>query len=466
MDRSALKTAPLLAVIGAVLSSALSQALGAEADEEKWNAYGQATYISQWKDAFPAAYTNLNGTPNSLLPQRERSWSATATAFLGRKLWQGGEIYFVPEMIAQVAFSDLHGIGGSVQNGELEKTGFSTPIFYVSRLFLRQTWNLGGESRELESAPMQLAKSVDSRRFVVTAGNIAIIDIFDRNAYAGDIRQQFLSMNFATYTAWDFAADARGYSWGLVGEYFHDEWALRAGRFLVPQLPNQLELEHRFMDFYGDQVELEHQHSLVRKPGKIQLLAYRNVALMGRWDDAVNALQSDPGKNAASCTDFNYGSTNPGAPDLCFVRRKQSKVGAGVSVEQAITEDVGVSIRAMKSDGKTEVDSFTSTDSSAALAAVARGVRWARPKDSVGLGLARNWISSSHVNYLSLGGADAFIGDGRISYKPEHLTEAYYNVNLSKLLWLTLDFQHLQNPAYNADRGPVTIYGLRAHLEF
>src|SRR5689334_1759529 len=322
MGRSALKAAPLRAVIGAVLCCALSQALAGETDEERWNAYGQATYISQWKDALEAPYTNLNGTPNSLLPQRERSWSATATAFLGHKLWQGGEIYFVPEMIAQVAFSDLHGIGGSVQNGELEKTGFSTPIFYVSRLFLRQTWNMGGESRELESAPMQLAKSVDSRRFVVTAGNIAVIDIFDRNAYAGDIRQQFLSMNFATYTAWDFAADARGYSWGLVGEYFHDEWAVRGGRFLVPQLPNQLQLEHRFMDFYGDQVELEHQHSLAHKPGKIQLLAYRNVALMGRWDDAVNALQSDPGKNAASCTDFNYGSTNPGAPDLCFVRRK------------------------------------------------------------------------------------------------------------------------------------------------
>ena len=241
MDHRTLKTESLLAVIGALLCCALSRALAAEAEEERWNAYGQATYISQWKDAFPAAYTNLNGTPNSLLPQRERSWSATATAYLGRKLWQGGEIYFVPEMIAQVAFSNLRGIGGSVQNGELEKTGFSTPIFYVSRLFLRQTWNLGGEPLELESAPMQLAKSVDSRRFVVTAGNIAIIDIFDRNAYAGDIRQQFLSMNFATYTAWDFAADARGYSWGLVGEYFHDEWAVRAGRFLVPQLPNQLE---------------------------------------------------------------------------------------------------------------------------------------------------------------------------------------------------------------------------------
>src|SRR5260370_20213786 len=106
---------------------------------------------------------------------------------------------------------------------------------------------------------MQLAKSVQSRRLVLTAGNLAIIDIFDRNAFAGDIRQQFLSMNFATYAAYDFAADARGYSWGLAGEYYHDEWALRARRFLVPKVPNLLQLNHQFFTYYGDQAELDRQ---------------------------------------------------------------------------------------------------------------------------------------------------------------------------------------------------------------
>ena len=109
-------------------------------DDERWNAFGQATYIANKHDAFRAAYTNLNGSNNSLSPDKERSWSATATGSLGVKPWGGGELFFVPEMIAQVAFSDLHGLGGSVQNGELEKTGFSSPIFYRSRHFLRQTW--------------------------------------------------------------------------------------------------------------------------------------------------------------------------------------------------------------------------------------------------------------------------------------------------------------------------------------
>src|SRR5438132_8280390 len=366
--------------------------------EERWNAYGQATYIANKHDAFRAAYTNLNGSPNSLSPDKERSWSATATAYLGVKPWRGGEVFFVPEMIAQVAFSDLHGLGGSVQNGELEKTGFSTPIFYRSRLFLRQTWNLGGESSRLESGPMQLAKSVDSRRFVLTAGNLAIIDLFDRNEFAGDIRQQFLSMNFATYAAYDFGADARGYSWGVAGEYFVDRWVFRAGRFLLPVLPNQLQLDHQFFKHYADQVEIERGHTWAGRPGKIQLLAYRNVAQMGRWDDAMNALAADPTKNAANCTEYNYSSANSAAPDLCYVRARHVKYGLGVSFSQAVSDDAGINLRVMRSDGKSEVDAFESADASAALALVVKGTRWKRAQDAVGIGLAQNWISSAIDN--------------------------------------------------------------------
>ena len=457
----------LNAAAATVLLLGLSAVRAAEGDEDdRWNAYAQATYIRNVHPAFAAAYTNLNGSPNSLLPIKDRSWSATATGFFGVKPWAGGELFVVPEMIAQAAFSDLSGLGGSVQNAELEKTGFSTPIFYTARLFLRQTWNLGGETTHVASAPMQLAKSVADRRFVFTAGNLAIIDIFDRNAYAGDIRQQFLSMNFATYTSYDFGADARGYSWGIAGEYYHDQWALRAGRFLVPKLPNVLDLNHQFFKYYADQVELERSHRLLGRPGKVQLLAYRNVAYMGRWDDAIAALAADPSKNAANCTAYHYGSSNAAAPDLCWVRGRRTKGGVGISVEQSIADDVGMNLRAMKSDGRTEVDAFESADSSAALALLVRGARWGRALDSIGLGYAQNWISAAHASYLGMGGVDAFIGDGRIRNAPERAFEIFYNLALTKWFWLTLDYQQVRNPAYNADRGPVDIYGFRLHVEF
>jgi high affinity Mn2+ porin len=443
-----------------------SQGFAGEAADERFVSSGQFTYMWHRKDSFPAAYTNLNGSPNSLSPERERSYTTTATMFLGVKPWDGGELYFVPEMITELPLSDLHGLGGSFQNGELEKNGKRQPTIYIARLFLRQTWGMGGESINVESGQMQLAKSTDSRRFVLTAGNLAVIDVFDRNAYAGDVRQQFLNMNFMTYSAFDFAADTRGYTWGLAGEYFHDDWAFRIGRFLPPREPNQQRLSFSPKNFHGDHLEIERKHRILGQAGTLRVLAFRNVADMGRWDDAIDAFIADPGKNAANCPGLSFGSTNAGAPDVCWVRKKNSKVGIGGSLEQSVTEDVGLFFRGMKADGQTEVDAFTSTDSSIAMGTIIKGTRWGRERDALGIGYAQNWISGAHVRYLSMGGIDNFIGDGKINYRPERAFELYYNINVNKFLWLTLDFQRVANPAYNADRGPVTMYGLRVHAEF
>ncbi len=461
--------APWRAAAALPLAIALFQPAGParaqDSDEERYSLHWQATEIWQKKYSFPAAYTNLNGTPNSLVPQEERTWTTTATMFLGLKPWNGGEIYFVPEMISELPLSGLQGLAGAIQNGELEKNGLRQPTFYRSRLYFRQTWGLGGESEKVDAGQMQLAKSQDSRRFVLTAGNLSIIDMFDKNAYAGDVRQQFLSMNFLTYSAYDFAADARGYSWGVAGEYYYDAWAFRAGRFLAPRDPNQLQLNYSIFNSYGDQVEAEHKHSLAGQPGKLRLLVYRNHEAMGRWDDAVSAFNADPTRNATTCTNFNYGSGNAGAPDLCWARKMNTKVGVGASLEQSISDDAGIFLRAMKSDGKTEVDSFVSADSSFSAGAIMTGKRWGRAGDSAGIGFAQNWISSAHVNYLNMGGIDGFIGDGKINYRPERTFEVYYNFKANKWAWLTLDFQRIANPAYNADRGPVTIGGFRLHFE-
>ena len=436
-----------------------------DTQEERWNGYGQFTWIWQQKNSFPAAYTNLNGSPNSLLPAREPSYTVSATAYLGLRAWQGSEIYLVPEVIAELPLSGLHGLGGAIQNGELEKNGKKDLTLYRSRLFLRQTWDFGGDPVHVASGQMQLAGTVDSRRFVLTAGNLAVIDVFDKNAYAGNVRQQFLNMNFLTHAAFDFAADARGYSWGLVGEYYRDDWAFRLGRFAPPRDPNQLALDPKILQNYGDQVEIEHRHELMGQPGALRLLAFRNVENMGRWDDAIGAFQADPNRNATTCTTFNYGSGNASAPDLCWARKRNVKVGFGVNVEQTIADGVGVFFRGMRADGRTEVYSYTSSDSSLSLGALATGGRWGRPMDSAGIGFAENWLSGPHVAYLRRGGIDGFIGDGNISYGLEKTFEAFYNISINRGLWITIDVQRIINPAYNTDRGPVNILGARLHAE-
>jgi carbohydrate-selective porin OprB len=220
------------------------------------------------------------------------------------------------------------------------------------------------------------------------------------------------------------------------------------------------------MNNYGDQVEIEHQHKLYGRPGKIRVLAYRNVENMGRWDDAINAHLSDPTKNASTCADYNYGSPNATAPDLCWARRRNTKIGLGVSLEQSAARDIGVFFRAMKSDGHSEVYAYTATDSSISFGSIVGGIRWGRAQDRVGISFAQNSISAAHVAYLNMGGIDGFIGDGRISYKPERAFEAYYSLNVNRYVWFTLDMQRVANPAYNSDRGPVTMYGARLHAEF
>lgn len=433
---------------------------------ETWNAYGQLTFINSWKSNFPAKYTNLNGSPNSLLPGQERSFTGSATFFLGLKLWDGGEVYAVPEIISERPLSDLKGLGSVIQNFELQKSGGQQPTTYLSRLFIKQTFGFGGEKQLVTSDPMQLGSTVDSRRLVLRVGNFSILDFFDKNSFSGDLRRQFNNMAFLSYAAYDFAADARGYTWGLVAEYIHDDWSLRFAHAAVPEDPNQLPIDTRIFKYFGHQVEIEHRHSLYGQPGAVRLLAYRNHEHMGRFDDAINAHRVNPALNATTCVGFNYGSDNANAPDLCWARKPNIKMGIGINLEQQVGDDLGLFFRGMYSDGNTEVYSYTSTDRSISLGMLLKGTRWGRRLDTLGVGYGQGWLSKQHVNYLALGGIDGFIGDGAIRYRPEKVVDAFYSLNLISSVWLTADYQYIMNPAYNADRGPVHVYGARVHVEF
>ena len=435
-------------------------------EHESWNAYGQFTYISSWKAPFSAAYTNANGSTNSLLPSGEHSYTGTATLFVGAKLWPGAEGYFVPEVIAERPLSQLRGIGGAIQNFELQKTGAATPQLYRARTFLRQTIGFGGAHVVKTSDPMQLGSVVDARRVVLSVGSFTILDMFDRNSITGDPRQTFLNMAFMTYAAYDFMSDARGYSWGGVAELFYDDWAVRFGRITPPKNPNQLEVDFRIDKHYGDQLEIEHNHRILGQAGSVKVLGYRNAAVTGRFTDAIAAFQADPAKNATTCTGYNYGSANAGAPDLCWARKPNVKLGLGINLEQHIVADIGVFFRGMISDGQSEVFAYTSTDRSLSFGAVGKGSTWHRPFDVAGVGFGLGWISKPHAEFLRLGGIDGFIGDGNINPAAEKVIDVFYSVNLLKAIWLTADYQHIANPAFNADRGPVNVLAGRVHAEF
>ncbi|NOT17757.1 MAG: carbohydrate porin [Sulfuriferula sp.] len=414
-------------------------------DTEAYNAKFQSTYVWQFKDAFPAAYTGAN----SLSTAHEKSYSFTATAAFGFRPWTGGEIYFNPELSQGVPLSNLVGLGGFT-NGEMARTSGSRMALYRARLFLRQTWGMGGEREHLASDMNQLAGNVDKRRLVWTIGNLAVSDIFDDNAYSHDPRTQFMNWSIMNQGAFDYAADARGYSWGTAVEWYHDNWAVRAGRFIQPIQPNQTSLDTDIFTHFGDQIEVEHSHTWASQPGKIRVLAFRNRAIMSRYRDALNL-------SAATNT----------TPDLNAVRTgEQIKFGIGLNIEQAISDDIGLFARVGWADGQTETYAFTEIDQSISAGALIQGSAWGSAQDSIGLAFARNALSAAHRGYLAAGGIGFFIGDGKLNYQPELILEGFYRWQTTKQLNLTADWQHIRNPAYNADRGPVDVVALRAHLEF
>ena len=415
------------------------------ADEQFWDFKVQSTYLSQYKPAMRSLYSG----DNSLRAHREKGYTYTTTAYLGVRPWPGAEFYYNYEAVQGLGFSNVQGLGG-ITNGEIQKVASRQVTFYRPRAYLKQTFGLGGEKQPVESDQNQLAGQVDKRRFVFTAGNLAVTDLFDRVEYAGDPRTQFMNWGHLTYNSFDFAADSRGYTYGVAGELFWDDWVLRAGRFLQPRESNGLRLNFQWRKSYGDNAEIEHAHTLFGLPGKLRLLAYRNVAEMGSFADAIV---------------FQAVNTAP-TPAVSNVRRRQAKVGFGVSIEQRVADGVGVFARLGRHDGKTETYAYAEVDHSFSAGTEVSGRHWGRANDTLGVAYMQNNLSQSHRTYLAAGGLGFFIGDGALNYAPEHVFETYYSAAVQKAFWISLGYQRIQNPAYNRDRGPVNVMSVRFHTEF
>ena len=416
------------------------------------NIHGQTTYINQRYNNFTSSYSGMN----SMSAQKSMAYTWSGTLFFGARLAPNTDIYFNPEVVSGVPFSDLVGLGG-FSNGEATKAAGLNAKFYSARAFLRQTINQEGDKVVLENEANQITQTVSSNRVVLTAGQFSTLDIFDDSRYAKDPRIQFMNWGNMTYLAYDYAADARGYSTGLAGEWYLSNWVMRASRMLAPKSPNGRDLNWQIFNTYGDQIEVERQHNIADLPGKVSVLAYRNRMILARFQDATNYVVAN---NAQGAQAINNVRTS-----------YQYKTGVGINGEQALTKDLGIYGRAFTSDGHTETMSFTEADNSISVGMGLNGTSWSRPKDTVGISMMQNGLSSYRKNYLQSGGVSYFIGDyagpgQTISYRPERIGEVYYNATVIKNVLAGLNFQHINNPAYNAARGPVNILSFRIHAEF
>ena len=416
-------------------------------ETEDFSLHGQATYVLQYKNRFYSPYVG----DKSLLSTGDqgKSYTLTVTPFMGARLWEGAAVFYNPEAVESMAFSNLSGLGG-FPNGEMQR-GTNVPMkFYNARYFIQQTFGFGGGQEYVEGGPNQLAGTVDTRRLRITYGGFSALDYFDNNKYSHDPRTQFLNWSFMAMGAWDFPANARGYTYGVVAEYFDDGWAVRLGRLAMPKEPNSLRLDWGLNQQYGDQIEFEHEHTIGDQPGALRFLVFQNRGWMASYSTANNLAAQN----------------NLAAPDILTSRNSyQKKWGYGVNLEQAITDKVGLFARWSWNDGQTETQAFTDIDRSLSGGVVVNGAHWGRANDTWGIAGALNGIAGSQIAYLTNGGSTMFIGDGKLNYRKEQILETYYSFNIAKGTYLSADYQFIANPAYNADRGPVSFFGLRAHIE-
>ncbi len=412
---------------------------------EKWNLYYQATSIGQQHGTFISPYEG----PLSLQDYPERDVSITTTLFFGLNLGAGTQFYFNPEIAGGRGFSNVDGLANP-SNGELPRVASATPKPYIARLYIAHDFGFGDQMEHFDSDENQLAGERPMVRDTIYVGRFSLTDFFDDNSYSHDPRTQFMAWGLMYNGAWDYAADVRGYTWGIVDEFHTKNWSFRYGVAAEPRVANGPTFDRRLFVDQGQTWEEERRYAIRKHPGAVRWLQYLNRTRSGSYVQAVQLAEET-------------GTT----PVVQAIRRPGTgKYGTGISFDQEITSDVGVFSRLGWNDGKTEDFAFTAIDRLAEAGVSLKGTRWKRKDDVVGTAFAAAGISGVHAVYLAMGGLDFLIGDGRLNYAPEYLWESYYSAHVFRGLTATFDAQHYNNIAYNHDRGPVWVESVRLHIEF
>ena len=420
---------------------------------QSWNWHVQSTFILQGYPSISAKYSG----PNSLPTRGQWKETQSMDIYSGFRLWSGAEMHVDVLTWQGYGFHDTLGID-DFPNGEAYKVGTYPPHAALSRFFIRQTVGLGEEKENSLDDELTLAGTNDASRLIFTLGRFSVKDIFDNNAYANDPRTQFMNWALMANAAWDYSADSLGYTTGVAVELNQPKWSLRYGFFQIPKERNGFTAESQYLtwpgiDSAGDGqiwhawqmvVESERRYSINTHPGAIRILGYVNQADMGSYKAALSA----PGINI----------------DLTHALRHE--YGFGLNIEQEITRDIGVFSRLGWNDGRNEAWMFTDVNHTASLGVSIKGERWHRPEDTIGVAGIASGISHANQQYLAAGGTGILDGDGALNYAKEKVLEMYYDCKITKHLHGALDYQFVANPAFNHDRGPVSVFGTRLHFEF
>jgi high affinity Mn2+ porin len=408
---------------------------------------GQANIILQWHGSFPAAYSGKN----SFRPVPENATSKVYTLYLGYELTHSTEVYLDMESAGGRGLSNALGLAGFT-NLDVVRNPSLGDVPYVARIMIRQIIPLSDERITAERTPLALATSLPARRLEVRLGKFTMPDFLDVNSYGDDSHLQFLNWTVDNNGAYDYAANTRGYTDGLILEYDDHWWTIRFAETLMPKVANGIHLDADIARARAENLELEARGNLLwNRPGVVRFLSYLNHADMGNYEEAIRDYLKDP----------------VAPPDIIATRRQgRHKYGFGLNFEQDITAHLSAFGRLGWSDGRNESFAYTEVDRTIELGAFAKGAWWRRRNDRAGVAFVANSIVAAHQQYLALGGLGFLLGDGGLSYGPEKIVEAFYTTHLWRGFFASFDVQHINNPGYNKVRGPVLVPGVRFHVDF
>jgi high affinity Mn2+ porin len=408
---------------------------------------GQINFIFQTHPDFHADYSG----PNSLSPQYEKATSRVMTLYTGVRLNHSTEILVDIEEAGGQALSTGLGLAGNtdldiVRNPALSKAP------YLGRAMIHKVFALSKDKVENQRTFLSLFDELPRRRLEIRFGKFSMPDFFDLNSVGTDTHFQFSNWSVDNNGAWDYAADTRGYTVGIVADYEDRNWGFRFAEALMPKVANGIDLVWRLWQVHAENWEYELRHGVLpTKSGVVRLLAYTNYANMGIYRDAV--------------AQFKEGLVP--APDITnhpwHITRKY---GFGVNLEQNLTRNVTAFARWGWDNGRTESFAYTEIDSTFDEGIGVNGAQWHRRQDRAGIAFVSNGIKKDHQIYLADGGNGFLLGDGKLNYGRENIVESYYTAHVWRGIYIAPGVQYIVNPGYNRDRGPVVVPSLRAHVEF
>ena len=408
---------------------------------------GQVNLIHQQHPEFFAKYTG----ENSLRPEREKATSSVMTLYTGGQITKSTDILFDVESAGGRGLSDALGLAGFT-NVDVVRNPTLGSKPYLARLLFHQIISLGGEKIRVERNFLSLMPEKPDKRIEIYVGKFSVADFFDTNSIGSDSHFQFMNWTTVNNGAYDYSADTRGYTYGAVVDYESSTRSLRFAETLMPKVANGIDLDWNLRRARAENVEFQMLPQLwAEHKTVLRLLGYLNHANMGDYRQATDAFIQgyDPEPNIEA-------------------HREQGrrKFGFGLNGEQQVTGTLRVFVRVGWNEGQHESFAYTEVSDTAAAGGDFMGHRWKRTNDKVGVAFVSNGISGDHSRYLQLGGKGFLLGDGTLTYGREKTIEGYYTARLTRGVFASVDLQHITNPGYNKDRGPVFVPSLRLHLEF